>query len=69
MAQALCVGRTRLFFAGDQISQQIAVAVCRRCPVQPDCERRVRATEEGYQRAGVVAGFTAEERRGWGDEG
>jgi WhiB family redox-sensing transcriptional regulator len=65
---AACRGRTTLFFASDEFSQRCAVEVCRRCPVRRQCLADAVATEgPGHrgERYGVVAGLTAEQRRGW----
>lgn len=64
-ASAACAGRTTLFFAEDAMSSAIACAICRRCPVQEACEADARSVERPWQRYGVVAGFTAAERRSW----
>jgi hypothetical protein len=65
-ARAACLGRDRLFFATDQTSQQIAVAVCRTCPVRREYEAEARATERPGNRYGVIAGYTPEQRQSWG---
>jgi hypothetical protein len=67
--RARCLGRTSLFFATDELSERLAVAVCARCPVRRQCEADVRATEPGGVRHGVVAGYTPEQRRSWSRSG
>jgi hypothetical protein len=62
LGRAACRGRTQLFYASDDFSHQVAVAICQRCPVRPECEdetRRFEATSR-VRRFGVRAGFTAE---------
>jgi WhiB family redox-sensing transcriptional regulator len=60
--RAACRGRGNLFFATDQTSQRIALAVCRRCPVRPDCLADALATEAPERRYGIVGGLTPEQR-------
>ncbi len=66
---AACRGRTNLFFATDRLSQQIAVSVCRGCPVRGDCTTEVRELEDDFHRFGVRAGLTPGERRRSGSAG
>lgn len=61
--RAACRGRTALFFAEDQFSQRVALAVCRGCAVRAECLADVMATEPRGVRYGVVAGLTPAQRR------
>lgn len=61
-AFAACRGQGPLFFAGDVVSQAIAVAICRTCGVLDACRADVMATESPDDRFGIVAGLTARQR-------
>lgn len=62
---AACRGRGDLFFAADEVSQRIALAVCAGCGVREACLADVWASEPPDGRFGVVAGLTAAQRRTW----
>lgn len=59
---AACKGRGDLFYATDQFSQRLAVAVCRSCAVRAECLADAMATEPPGPRFGVIGGLTAEQR-------
>ena len=68
--RAACRGRSRLFFADDELSQSIAVRVCARCSVRSECLDDARAIERTGLRFGVRGGLRAKdrgvsERHGW----
>jgi hypothetical protein len=65
-AQAACRGRTSLFYSEDIFSIRLALAVCKGCPVRPECTADAMATEAPGLRYGVVAGTTPQQRAGWG---
>jgi hypothetical protein len=63
---AACRGSGDLFFAGDPVSQRVALQTCWSCPVRRECEADVRSFEPvSPRRYGVVAGYTAAQRRAW----
>jgi predicted RecB family nuclease len=64
-ADAACRGRGQLFFSEDEFSQRLAQAICRDCPVRPQCEAEARAVESPGLRYGVIGGYTPEERARW----
>jgi hypothetical protein len=63
--RASCQGHGELYFADDKFSQQLAVRICQDCPVRTQCLAECLANEKRGQRYGVVAGFTAVERKAW----
>jgi WhiB family redox-sensing transcriptional regulator len=54
---------TALWFAPDDTSQRIALALCRGCPVRADCLAAAVAEEAGQPRWGIRGGRTAAQRR------
>ena len=60
--EAACAGRTTLFYASDKVSEAIAIAVCRRCPVRVECLAEAQRIEATGLRWGVRAGLRPADR-------
>jgi hypothetical protein len=58
-ALAACKGRTSLYFAGDEFSERLACALCRRCPSRQPCLAEALATDA----VGIWAGTSYPERQ------
>lgn len=55
---------TSWFFPGrgDDLAVQVALAICRTCPVRQDCLTDALAREDSQTRSGIVGGMTVSER-------
>jgi WhiB family transcriptional regulator, redox-sensing transcriptional regulator len=59
---AACRGRLDVWYSAEPFEQQVAVAVCRRCPVRTACLAEAFAEERPGFVFGVRGGLTAAQR-------
>jgi len=59
---AACRGRLDVWYSPEPFEQQVAVAVCRRCPVRAACLAEAFAEESDGSTFGVRGGLTAAQR-------